>query len=719
MAAESETRRINVFFLYDCSKVQEECDLTRAGICYFYPEDTPLEHQELLCGQLAGVSRCVSELSCSPVHLLRLRKSKYAVRMRDTFLWVLSCVSEVPDISVCEFLDHLIGLFCFYNGPVQQSYQLHSQGELALHWARYISHLQGGSTELHHIFSCLETIRSTRIDPLLLLKSALILQACQRCPLVLAGCLLYQGRVLSTQMCPELTRKVMVNETETYSQEDRLQAHGVCWSGATPPSNTVTTPVFLTSSEVNTLRCHPVDNSCRFHCSSQPPDQPKKTPLLSRTLSDIANTDLDPAELEHALCPPAHYQTHSSPHSSLSDEESFSLCPSTASTPLHLTVTSQSEGSPSESHDHILPNGTLLYKAIESSMFEGGSPVRSEGERNTAEVVAVTGGDPVRSEGERNTAEIVEVTGGDPVRSEGERNTAEVVEVTGGDPVRSEGERNTAEVVEVTGGDPVRSEGERNTAEVVEVTGGDPVRSEGERNTAEVVEVTGPEQDQVSAISNGLESGQDSPPQHDGEGEGTKEMEVRGGVKEEMREGGRSGDCRSPSGGTLDCLLLYQHRVGSLVLAVLVEPHFNTDASAKEDVYFSCLASLNGLEAHLRTTSSQPPPAQGPYIYTHYDCVQNTLTTNVSEHSSSSQDSFVKATALLHSDFSLKDTLQEAIVRNASCAVYATRTKAQETYFLQQGTSARNSGIPNVQDTAFSLPGKARQRLLKHGVNLL
>uniref|UniRef100_A0A4W4HQ98 HPS4 biogenesis of lysosomal organelles complex 3 subunit 2 n=1 Tax=Electrophorus electricus TaxID=8005 RepID=A0A4W4HQ98_ELEEL len=606
-------RLINVFFLYDCSKVQEECDLTRAGICYFYPEDTPLEHQELLCGQLAGVSRCVSELSCSPVHLLRLRKSKYAVRMRDTFLWVLSCVSEVPDISVCEFLDHLIGLFCFYNGPVQQSYQLHSQGELALHWARYISHLQGGSTELHHIFSCLETIRSTRIDPLLLLKSALILQACQRCPLVLAGCLLYQGRVLSTQMCPELTRKVMVNETETYSQEDRLQAHGVCWSGATPPSNTVTTPVFLTSSEVNTLRCHPVDNSCRFHCSSQPPDQPKKTPLLSRTLSDIANTDLDPAELEHALCPPAHYQTHSSPHSSLSDEESFSLCPSTASTPLHLTVTSQSEGSPSESHDHILPNGTLLYKAIESSMFEGGREEHSGGCR-------------------------------------------------------------------------------------------------GHRWRPRQVR---------GAISNGLESGQDSPPQHDGEGEGTKEMEVRGGVKEEMREGGRSGDCRSPSGGTLDCLLLYQHRVGSLVLAVLVEPHFNTDASAKEDVYFSCLASLNGLEAHLRTTSSQPPPAQGPYIYTHYDCVQNTLTTNVSEHSSSSQDSFVKATALLHSDFSLKDTLQEAIVRNASCAVYATRTKAQETYFLQQGTSARNSGIPNVQDTAFSLPGKARQRLLKHGVNLL
>lgn len=43
------------------------------------------------------------------------------------------------------------------------AWQLYSQEELAVRWARYLCHLQGGSTELHNIFSCLRTIDSTHV----------------------------------------------------------------------------------------------------------------------------------------------------------------------------------------------------------------------------------------------------------------------------------------------------------------------------------------------------------------------------------------------------------------------------------------------------------------------------------------------------------------------------------------------------------------------------
>uniref|UniRef100_A0A3Q2Q405 HPS4 biogenesis of lysosomal organelles complex 3 subunit 2 n=1 Tax=Fundulus heteroclitus TaxID=8078 RepID=A0A3Q2Q405_FUNHE len=155
-------------------------------------------------------------------------------------------------------------------------------------------------------------------------------------------------------------------------------------------------------------------------------------------------------------------------------------------------------------------------------------------------------------------------------------------------------------------------------------------------------------------------------------------------------------------------MTLYTHRVNSLVLALLVEPCFMSDTASMEEVGFGSLyLSLNGLR---QTCLGQ---VNGPLLL----CVS---AANVSGRPGGAPEHpFVRATSLLHSHFFDTETLQEAIIRSAGTAVYGTRSVAQETYFQQHGASMRNSGIPNQQDSAFSLPSKARHRLLKHGVNLL
>lgn len=600
-----DPRRCTYFFLYDGSKVKGEGDLTREGICYFYPEETPLDRQELLCGQLAGVGRCVSELSSSAVRLLRLRRDKFAIRMEDDFFWALGCSVDVPSTSVCQLLDQLINLFCFYNGSVRQAYQSSSQEVLAARWAQYLSHLQPGSSELHHIFTCLRTIDATNVDPLLLLKAALILQACQRCPLVLAGCILFRGRVVSTQMLPEVTVKVMLHESQSYAKT--LKANGASTSGPFGGAVSSTT-VFLTMSELQYLQSAPVAKNISSHFPPQK-EPPTRKSRLSRTLSDVSSSESE-------------VSTQSSPGCLQRASES-----SVAVSPLP----SQGAGS-SPPPRRPLPNGRQ-----EAEEEEGGAAEEEEESRYRSF--------------HSNT---------------GEQNHNSDDAEAEGDPVLNGGGAAAAAAV----------------AAAVAAAATTELQQQGE------------------------ESHDQAAPE-----------EASGGGPPAPVSGAAADD---PEENRLVPMTLYLHRVKGLVLALLVEPHFLSDAAAMEEVYHSSLASLNGLEAHLRTVSPGGPAAQGPYSFAHFDCNQSTLATNLSAWPGGAVERpFVRAVSLLHSHFCTTETLQEAIIRSAGAAVYGTRSLAHETFFQQHSGSLRNSGIPNHQDSAFSLPSKARHRLLKHGVNLL
>ncbi|XP_044296854.1 Hermansky-Pudlak syndrome 4 protein isoform X2 [Varanus komodoensis] len=444
-------------FLYDGSKVKEEGDPTRAGICFFSPRQTPLDQQELLCGQIAGMARCMVDVSGAPPGLIRLRKLKFAVKVDGSYLWVLGCTTDLPDVSARRLLEQLAGLFRFYNGPIHRAYMEHTQQELDRTWERCVAHLQRTPSHLHRVFASLWAVDKTKVEPLLLLKAALILQACQRVPHVLAGCILYQGLVVSTQLPPDLTARVLLQEPDAGAEDepDGGQAGPAAGSGPLPKGVQITS-VYLSEDEAAALR-------------------------------DVS--------LEWMSSP---------------------------------------------------------------SSFHGG----------------------------------------------------------------------------------------------------------------------------------------------------------QGSSQAGVASAGASGLVR---------VALYVHRLRGLVLSLLAEERFVETGSSIEDVHLSSLASLNGLEVHLQETlpTDAPPPSKSGYGFAHYDSIQNVLTTSLPPAVAPPDQPFLRAASLLHATFARLPSVSEITVRSASAAVYACRNAVQETYFQQLGAPLRNSGVPSPHDSAFALPGKARQKLLRHGVNLL
>ncbi|XP_068766967.1 BLOC-3 complex member HPS4 isoform X6 [Struthio camelus] len=734
--------RWNYFFLYDGSKVKEEGDPTSAGICYFYPSQTLLDQQELLCGQIAGVVHCMIEISGVPPSLIRLRKLKFAVIVDGNYLWlsvlkVLGCAVELPDVSCRRFLEQLISLFRFYNGPVHHAYMAFSQEELSKQWDRYIEHIQKNTSDLHKIFNSLWNLDKTKVDPLLLLKAALILQTCQRSPHVLAGCILYKGLIVSTQLPPPLTAKVLLQGNESSGQNEpggeeqqepgehpaaecRLpSAQQHCMGnplGLNSPCNSPLPqgvriiPVFLTEDEVSVLRDFPVEWMTR---SSMSPASPKgeKNTLCSQALSestgvheneDLSSTSVQESLEQASITAAPEDAIHSDSLANTGHLKGFPEMEATSKNSPTAELNSPGSRSPelsrrasfsSETHLKELPSTSKLY-AAEYAQTTGPSPEgfffpnpyaqEQEGQSMGESVVdfAIKQHSFQRCPSGSGSPSIYSPVQELSRRKPGEQDKQGTVSQNS-IPGKSSDE---------TGGSVWGLDRQTTLAQSEH-------KSRSWLLAADVQESLPSDRAENTGCPSSGESG--LPFQVDSLG-------AQGGV-----DSGKQ--CNTVR------MSLYVHCVKGLVLSLLAEDHLEDDQSSVEDVYHSSLASLNGLEVHLRETlpKSSSSSAKATYSFTHYDCIQNVLTANLPHTPGPLDRHFLRAATLIHSDFSHFPAVSEMIIRNASTAVYACRNPVQETYFQQLGTPLRNSGVPNPHDSAFGLPSKAKQKLLKHGVNLL
>ncbi|KAM6155725.1 BLOC-3 complex member HPS4 [Rhynchocyon petersi] len=659
----------NYFFLYDGSKVKEEGDPTRAGIRYFYPTQTVLDQQELLCGQIAGVVRCITDISGSLPSLIRLRKLKFAIKVDGDYLWVLGCAVEIPDVSCKQFLEQLIGFFSFYNGPVALAYKNHSQEELSEEWDIFIEQILENTSHLHRIFNSLWNLDRTKVEPLLLLKAAFILQTCQCSPHILAGCILYGGLIVSTQLPPSLTAKVLLQRVtprnkRTPPGEDTPLGRGI----ALPPGVQIT-PVFVTQEEADSLQEFPAEPSTSSPAPPASPDSSAQHPRRDWAIQEEDSTDWAWTATPDHRYPDLSGTSGTGTNAQLFGPESKSIGPAVWCSVIRSRCSgprSTQMKKPGFSHRELDLSALHIPEAQETETSSGLSTFP-----NT----------PAPSVGPHHWEAM-----GHPELSP--PSDPPVLTVSSGSV--------PAFPREVPTQNGVLEQWEHLPRE------GSLPRS---ASTS-------------SAPAASRQQGRETPSEEQPEGLCTDGVpaEAQGSIPSTDRT-----DSRSAPPATHLRMNLYTHSVKGLVLSLLAEESLLGDGPAIEEVYHSSLASLNGLEVHLKETLPQDEATLGnnTYNFTHYDSIQNVLMANLPPVPSAQDRRFLQAVSLIHSDFAQRPALYEVTIRNASTAVHGYCNPVQETYFQQLTSPPWSSGFPRPQDSAFSLSSKARQKLLKHGVNLL
>ncbi|KAL5016842.1 hypothetical protein ScPMuIL_006431 [Solemya velum] len=199
-----------IFFIYDHKVLKREEDDLKDAILYFVPHTKSVDDQCQLCGQLMGMS----EFLCSTI------SQSSPAGLQATHTKVLEGKLDSPDGLTVQQLDSLHRTFVTFYGSLdwikkrnQKSHNLFL-ADLQATMDTLLPFSNHYGDQLALAFNILPTIDLPKSSAFVFLQASHVLQSSQRRPGVLGGAVFYKNRVLSTQLSPLLTKRLLFVQTK-------------------------------------------------------------------------------------------------------------------------------------------------------------------------------------------------------------------------------------------------------------------------------------------------------------------------------------------------------------------------------------------------------------------------------------------------------------------------------------------------------------------------
>ncbi|PZC85833.1 hypothetical protein B5X24_HaOG215195 [Helicoverpa armigera] len=203
-------REMMIVFVYDTLCCTSEEDDPINAVLYFHPGWVSDTQRHALAGQVVGAAHCIKTLFSQPV-AITLQSGKFIIREYGRYILAIGSDRNIPDWVLKNRANLLTSMIKVYHGDLQVlASQMEDQKRLSEKlyqvFETYLPVLQYGC----HIFQRVPMLTLPKSATSVYMESMQILEHCRKSKGVLGGVILYNNKIISTQLPPGLTSYLTV-----------------------------------------------------------------------------------------------------------------------------------------------------------------------------------------------------------------------------------------------------------------------------------------------------------------------------------------------------------------------------------------------------------------------------------------------------------------------------------------------------------------------------